>query len=150
GTSNVGCEFWPTVTANNVWANKNQGPFHFGVLLGNVSATDPVEVTINGPNGAQALNPPLAAGEARAVPLDWILDLKGPDWTLPFAPIGPTQSVKKLDAAYRVRSSGPIVAYQWSALEPSATGSQAACPRLAFDRDGCHAYSTEASILLPA
>ena len=48
GTSNVGCDFWSTVTANNVWTSDRDAGgagLHFGVLLGNTS-TKAATVTI--------------------------------------------------------------------------------------------------------
>ena len=53
GMSYEGCEFWPTVTANHVWSDPTHiggenGGFHFGVLLGNVSP-GVANVQISGP-----------------------------------------------------------------------------------------------------
>src|SRR4051812_7371748 len=46
GLSYRGCDFWPTVTSNSVWSDRQHqgdGGFHFGVLLGN----DSTKVTAN-------------------------------------------------------------------------------------------------------
>src|SRR5262245_7346176 len=42
--SYVGCDYWPTVTANNVWSI-----FDYTVVVSNTSSTA-VDVTVTGPN----------------------------------------------------------------------------------------------------
>jgi len=149
GMSNVGCDFWPTVTANSVWKS-----FHFGVLLGNVSTSKRAIVTITGPalvpsqscdSGSLCLDPL----EVRAVALDWIADLKGADWQTPYQPASPTASVKSPNGAYHVTSNEPLVAYQFNPLEGSISN-VAACPALPGNPNRCYSYSTDASLLLPA
>jgi IgGFc binding protein len=150
GTSNVGCEFLPTVTANNVWGNRNAGGFRFGILLGNVAGkvtTVDIGDTIAGSPRSQKVT--LMPGEVHAVPLDWVLELKGPDWTTPYDAVAPTQSVKKIAGAYRVRSNLPIVAYQFSAQKPAIDDETGACPKMTTGETGCYAHSVDASLLLP-
>ena len=43
--SYVGCDYWPTVTANAVWSD-----FDFAVVIANTGTTD-ASVTVTGPNG---------------------------------------------------------------------------------------------------
>jgi IgGFc binding protein len=152
GMGNVGCDFWPTVTANPVWS----GGFHFGVLLGNVSATKIAIVTITGPGKAQLSSQTCDSGslcldplEVRAVALDWVGELKGADWQTPYQPVGPTTSVKSLNGAYHVTSNEPLVAYQFNPLEGSVPNG-APCPALPGNPTRCYSYSTDASLLLPA
>jgi hypothetical protein len=161
---NEGCDFWPTVTANPVWsdpAHQNQGAFHFGVLLGNVSSeTANVTITIGGETVSSSVLPDgrlqLAPGEARKVPLDWVPELKGADWTQPFEPVAATQSVKKPSGAYHIVSSQPIIAYQFNPLEVVFGDASGTCPFLTESGvsenqgHGCYSYSTDASLLLPS
>jgi hypothetical protein len=146
GSSNVGCEFWPTVTANGVFGGS--GGFAFGVLVGNASGSDG-SVTITG-GGASPMTVPLAAGEARLVELPFVAKLKGPDWQTPYVPVAPTESVNKVGGAYRIQSNVPIVAYQFNAATPTKPAA-ASCPRAtgAWPVAQCYAYSTDASLLLP-
>jgi hypothetical protein len=146
-----GCEFWPTVTFNGVWADRSRvsdtgGFFHFGVLLGNVSPTNGASVRITGPATEQAFT--LAPGESRPVILDWVPDLKGPDWEVPYQPAAPTQSIKKANGAYRVVSDRPIIAYQFNSLENQIQDTRG-CPSIAGANGDCFSYSNDASLLLP-
>jgi IgGFc binding protein len=151
GMGYQGCEFLPTVTFNSVWSDRaraNDPPsgFHFGILLGNVSTTAPANVTITGPTSERTVR--LQPGEAQPFTLDWVLDLKGPDWEVPYQPGNPTQSVKKANGAYRIVSDKPIIAYQFNAYEneiPDARG----CPAIAGESARCYAYSGDGSLLLP-
>jgi hypothetical protein len=151
GMGYQGCEFLPTVTFNSVWADRaraNDPPsgFHFGILLGNVSSTASASVTITGPTADQTYT--LPPGESKPIMLDWVLDLKGPDWEVPYQPASPTQSIKKASGAYRVVSDKPIIAYQFNAYEneiPDARG----CPAITGESARCYAYSGDGSLLLP-
>jgi len=150
GMGYQGCEFLPTVTANSVWANRadvtGTGGFHFGIVLGNVSATSSAQVRITGPNTDQSFM--LGPGDARTQPLDWMLDLKGPDWEVPYQPGGPTQSIKKANGAYRVVSDRPIIVYQFSSLETEITDTRD-CPYVTGASANCYSYSSDGSLLLP-
>jgi len=150
GTSNVGCDFWPTVTANSVWGpdSGTMAPdsFHFGVLIGNTSATDRADITITGPQ--PPMIPPLQPREVRAVVLPWVPELKGSDWRTPYQPVGMTESVNKLNGAYHIVSNQPIVAYQFSPLEGTIAASNG-CPAIPAGRNNCYSYSADASLLIP-
>ncbi|MET0594619.1 MAG: IgGFc-binding protein [Polyangiaceae bacterium] len=154
GMGYIGCEFWPTVTSNPVWTDRakvNDGPagFHFGVLLGNVSTDMAATVTIgSSPTTEQTYT--IAPGETRTVALDWIHDLKGADWDVPYQPASPTQSIKKANGAYRVQSNRPIIAYQLNALENEIARVRG-CPTTSTgSSSNCYAYSSDGSLLLPA
>jgi hypothetical protein len=151
GPGYQGCEFWPTVTANRVWTGSGAGPgFHFGVLLGNPS-TSRVDVEITGgddPTVSLTLEP----GEAREVKLDWASSttmLKGSDWASPFVPASSVASVSAPNAAYRITSKAPIVAYQFNPIEDKLVSANG-CPALPGGNGGCYSYSTDASLLIPA
>src|SRR5689334_13680326 len=97
GMGYQGCDFLPTVTFNGVWTDRahvNDTPagFHFGILVGNVSTTSDVTVKVSGPTPDVTYT--LMPGESRKVPLDWVPDLKGPDWDVPYQPGSPTQSLQ--------------------------------------------------------
>jgi hypothetical protein len=143
--SNVGCDFWPTVSANSVWG-PNLG-FHFGVLLGNTSATDKADITITGP-APMPIPVTLQPREVQAVALPWVPELKGSDWRTPYQPVGPTESVNKLNGAYHIVSNQPIVAYQFSPLEGTIAASNG-CPAIPAGRNSCYSYSADASLLIP-
>ncbi|HKQ71498.1 MAG TPA: IgGFc-binding protein [Polyangiaceae bacterium] len=153
GMGYQGCEFWPTVTANAVWSDRThssaKGGFHFGVLLGNVSTTTAANVTVSRAGKSESVT--ILPGAVLSKPLDWVLELKGADWEMPFLPAGPVQSVNKLDGAYHVVSDQPIVAYQFNALEGKLDGAEG-CPMLPGNagEGGCYAYSNDASLLIPA
>jgi hypothetical protein len=150
GMSYQGCEFLPTVTANSVWANGavdgGTGGFHFGIVLGNVSTTSSAQIRITGPNSEQSFM--LGPGDTRTQSLDWVLDLKGPDWEDPYQPGSPAQSVKKANGAYRVRSDRPIIVYQFSSLENEITDTRD-CPAVGGATANCYSYSSDGSLLLP-
>jgi hypothetical protein len=153
GMGYVGCEFWPTVTPNPVWTDRariNDAPagFRFGVLVGNVSTTDAARVTVSGGAYTSEQSYTVPAGESRTIPLDWIQDLKGPDWETPYQPGSPTASIKKANGAYKLQSDRPIVAYQLNSLEneiPDVRG----CPSIAGASSSCYSYSSDGSLLLP-
>jgi hypothetical protein len=163
GTNNVGCDFWATGTPNNVWGGPpDQTPntwnvgLHFGVLLGNLSATV-AKVYIDGPRWDGSpwtpLDQPVTLGprEVKTVNLIWVKDLKGNDWQIPWQPASSTQSANVFNGAHHIRSTQPIVAYQFSPVEVNAqTGTNpAACPTIPGSPSGCFSYSTDASLLLP-
>jgi hypothetical protein len=150
GTGSQGCEFWPTITANRVWSGSGGIGFHFGVLLGNPSATQTVDVEITGGDGApQKIT--LNALEAREVKLDWGTGraLKGSDWSSPFVPSSSEASVTAAGGAYHLRSAAPIVAYQFNPIEDKLVPGNG-CPMLPGGNGGCYSYSSDASLLLPA
>jgi hypothetical protein len=150
GMGYQGCDFLPTVTANSVWGDRarvsDTGGFHFGIVIGNVSSTSSTEIRITGPTSERVFT--LLAGEARTESLDWILDLKGPDWEVPYQPGSPTQSIKKASGAYRVRSDRPIIVYQFNSLENEIRNTRG-CPVVSGVSANCYAYSSDGSLLLP-
>jgi hypothetical protein len=150
GMGYQGCEFLPTVTANNVWADRahvsDTGGFHFGIILGNVSATATAEIRITGPTSEMSF--PLGPSESRTQILDWVPELKGPDWEVPYQPGSITQSIKKANGAYRVVSNKPIVVYQFNSLESEIDDTRG-CPPVPGAGAYCYSYSSDGSLLLP-
>ena len=150
GMGNQGCEFWPTVTANSVWSDRthviDNAGFHFGLLIGNVSTTTPATVKISGPMPETSYT--VMPGETKSVVLDWVFDLKGSDWEVPYQPGTPLQSVKKANGAYHVVSDRPIIVYQMNSLENEVRDTPG-CPAVSGASANCYSYSSDGSLLLP-
>src|SRR4051812_34273334 len=70
--SYVGCDYWPTITGNNVWSI-----FDFAVVVANASG-QPAQITITGPNATNQ-TATVAAGQLQKFYLPWVTSLKGPD-----------------------------------------------------------------------
>jgi hypothetical protein len=123
GNSYVGCEYYPTVTANVVSAT-----FSFAVAISNTSAK-PASVTIT--RGAQTISTvTVAANSVQIVNLPWVNELKGGGDTSSF----PT-SVLLAQGAYKLLSSRPVTVYQYSPL--------------AYAGGGTNSFTNDASLLLP-
>ncbi len=125
GSSYLGCDYFPTVTANLVDTS-----FHFAVAVSNTSASN-ATVTIT--KGAAVIKTvTVAPNNVQIVTLPWDLTLKGPSGgsVLPFP-----ASVKVAQGAYRLRSTQPVSVYQFNPLE--------------YTLNGLFSYSNDASILLP-
>jgi hypothetical protein len=146
GPGYIGCEFWPTVTANNVWGTQTEG-FRFGVIVGNTSATEMAAITITG-NGTVEQHQ-VWPGRVKAIELDWASSLKGPSWTTPDAPVGPVQSAIAPGSAYELRSNVPLIAYQFNPLDSHLDPSPIKCPVLPGETV-CSSHSGDAALLLPA
>jgi hypothetical protein len=122
--SYVGCDYWPTVTANGVWSI-----FDYAV-----AGSTPADVTVTGPNAVNQ-KVTVAPGEIQKIYLPWVPALKGPDWDgdgnekrLP--PLGSTLAK---GGAYHLVSTAPVVVYQFNALEYAPKGGPpgkdwSACP----------------------
>lgn len=125
GQSYIGCDYWPTVTANLVATT-----FNFAVAVSNTtSQTATITVTKGaatvttatvGPNSVQVIN------------LPWEPTLKGPTSgaATPFP-----SSVRVNQGAYRLRSNQPVTVYQFNPLE--------------YQLSGQFSFTNDASILLP-
>src|SRR5262249_29702020 len=67
--SYVGCDYWPTVTANPVW-----NEFDFAVVIANTGTTDAM-VTVTGPSAfSQTVTVP--ASQLQKIYLPWVTSLK--------------------------------------------------------------------------
>ncbi|MBK8995237.1 MAG: IgGFc-binding protein [Myxococcales bacterium] len=142
----IGCDFWPTVVANNVWSI-----FDFAVVVAN--AGDQVADVVVERNGSQ-----VAAGQVQPNGLEkfylpWVPELKGPDANATGSATPLTQTVRAPGGAYHLTSSVPVTVYQFNALEYKGQGGPpgknwSSCPGTSSGI-GCFSFSNDASLLLP-
>ncbi len=126
GTSYIGCEYYPTVTANLT----DSGTFHFAVAVSN---TTNVEAALTITRGAAVVvSDKVAPNSVKVVSLPWIEELKGP--SSGFATPMP-QSILVPQGGYRLRSTQPVTVYQFNPLE--------------YTLGGVPSYTNDASLLLP-
>jgi hypothetical protein len=138
----VGCDYWPTVTANLV-----QDVFDFAVAVANVGS-DTANITVTGPNGVKK-TATVAGGSLEKIYLPWVPELKGG------ALIPIMASVLSKGGAYHLVSDRPVVVYQFNPLEFRAKGGEpgkdwSKCQKLDFTAPDCYSYSNDASLLLPS
>ena len=148
GSSYVGCDYYPTVTANPVFSG-----FSFAVAVSN-TGTEPADVIVTRGSATQT-EVAVPAGELRIIPLPWVAELKGGDQdscqTPP--PRGPTLLVA--DGAYRLRSNRPVSVYQFNPLEyelspiPEGCPLRNDCPGSPPRDEGCLSFSNDASLIFP-
>jgi hypothetical protein len=150
--SYVGCDYWPTVTANGVWSI-----FDFAAVVANTGKSE-AEVTVTGPNSVnkKVTVPP---GELRKIYLPWVPALKGGDANAAGQPPAFTSSVVAGGGAYHLVSTRPVIVYQFNALEYKGAGGEgpnggakdwSKCPGSGAFGTGCFSYSNDASLLLPS
>ncbi len=140
GRSYLGCDYWPTVTANS----QLDAQFQFGVVLSNPQ-TYTVRANITGGGLTQPRTVTLAPGAVETVTLPWVNEL------IQFNPLNPgcrgteiggcpgatpARSVLRRNGAYHVQANGPIAAYQFNPLNFARTG-------------GYFSFTNDASLLLP-
>ena len=140
----VGCDYWPTVTANNVWSI-----FDYAVVVSNIGKT-PADVTVTGPSSTN-VKVTVAPGSLEKVYLPWVPALKGPDANNRGEATAMTASAFAKGGAYHLVSTVPVVVYQFNALEYKGAGGPPAknwssCP----NNLNCFSYSNDASLLLPS
>ncbi len=146
--SYVGCDFWPTVTANSVWPI-----FDFTVVVANTQDTA-AQVSIER-NGSVIGQGTVPANGLQKFFLPWVDALKGP----PVTSCGYLESVldtsvRATGGAYHLTSSVPVTVYQFSALEYKGQGGPdgkdwSQCPASSCPGLSCLSYSNDASLLLP-
>jgi hypothetical protein len=151
--SHVGCDFWPTVTANNVWTI-----FDFAVVVAN-AGQQTAEVSVTGPNAVN-LNAQIPAGTSQTIYLPWVLPLKGPDSDNCGSATPISATVMQPGGAYHLVSTRPVAVYQLNALEYKGAGGPpgkdwSACPgnqtcASSMASIGCFSFSNDASLLLPS
>lgn len=148
GRSHIGCDFWPTVTANSAWSKW----FPFGVLV--VNTTDqPATLLVTRGNDI-VLQRSVPPSGVEVLELPWIDALKGPDADSAGNVDPPSSSVLSRSAdgggAYRLRSDQPVVVTQFNTLQSlDADGISAGCPPDSISGE-CLSYSNDASLLLPS
>jgi hypothetical protein len=148
----VGCDYWPTVTANQVWSI-----FDYAVVVANAGSTV-ASVTVTGPmstNQTTAVNP----GELATIYLPWVPALKGADGDNCGTVVPFTASVLAAASAYHLVSTVPVIVYQFNALEYAGQGgppgkSWSSCPgstacASSATEIGCYSFTNDASLLFP-
>jgi hypothetical protein len=146
--SYVGCDYWPTVTGNNVWSI-----FDYAVVVANASGQS-AQITITGPNATNQ-TATVAAGQLQKFYLPWVTSLKGPDADGIGSATPMTASVIAHGGAYHLVSTVPVSVYQFNALEYQPTGGPqgknwSSCPNDQLSGIQCFSYSNDASLLLPS
>ncbi len=137
--SYIGCDFWPTITANPVFDE-----FSYAVVVANAQEVEAV-IEITGPNGF-ATSVTVPAGELGTIELPWVTELKGPTYNAPNGDFGRlTTSLSMVAGAYHMTSSVPVTTWQFSPLKYAQEG--AACGALG---DTCRSASNDASLLIPS
>jgi hypothetical protein len=151
--SYIGCDYWPTVVANNVWSI-----FDFAVVVANTGASS-ADVTVTGPGGFST-STKVDPSTLQKIYLPWNSTLKGPDTDSCGQATPLSASVRSNKGAYHLVASVPVTVYQFNALEYKGQGGPAgkswsACPGndmcpLTFTTIGCYSFSNDASLLLPS
>jgi hypothetical protein len=150
--SYIGCDYWPTITANNVWS-----VFDFAVVVANAGMAA-ADITVTGPASTNT-KATVAPGQLTKIYLPWVSVLKGVDWDTCTAATPFSASVLARSAAYHLVSSVPVTVYQFNALEYVGQGGAAgkdwtSCPGaqtcdIFGGPAGCYSFSNDASLLLP-
>ncbi len=142
GHTYVGCDFWPTITANPVWQE-----FLPAVVVANGTMTD-ATVTIDGPAGFHQ-SVIVKAGGLETVMLKWVMELKGPEFSLANTSAGRlTASSRVTGGAYHMVSSVPVTAWQFSPLKYTLEAQD--CMRITHGAGGCRSATNDASLLIPS
>lgn len=140
GRSYLGCEYWATVTANSQLATS----FQFAVVLSNPNPYA-VQASITGGGLTMARGIQLAPGAVHTEVLPWVPELlqNNPTFVGCRAPGDPTcrgtdpaRSALRRNGAYRIRTNGPIAAYQFNPLTYQSP-------------QGYASFTNDASLLLP-
>ncbi len=157
--SYVGCDYWPTVTANNVWSS-----FDFAVIVAN-AGNEPADVEVEQGGTKVGQTVTVAPNSLEKIYLPWVPALKGGDADScgTAKPLGGTLGAVK--GAYHLTSTRPVTVYQFNALEYKGAGGppgkswascagNKACDNIASPsygtKIGCFSFSNDASILLPS
>ncbi len=156
--SYIGCDYWPTVLANNVWSI-----FDYAVVVAN-AGTAPASITVTGPGGVNQ-TATVAAAALTKIYLPWVSALKGTDSDSCGSSTPLAGSVLGAASAYHLVSTVPVTVYQFNALEYKGAGgpagkSWAGCLGNTRCTDvnspnfgakvGCFSFSNDASLLLPS
>lgn len=152
----VGCDFWPTVVANNVWSI-----FDYAVVVANASDEE-ATVEVDG-NGITKKTVTVAPQSLAKIYLPWNPALKGPDTNSCGAATPLASSVFSAKGAYHLVASRPVTVYQFNALQYKGAGGEAGkdwstCPGNtdckpptgAAYKVGCFSFSNDASLLMPS
>lgn len=149
--TNIGCDFWPTVTANMVW-----DIFDYALVVTN-AGDEPADVTVER-DGDAVDDATVAPGDTHTFYLPWVRDLKGVQSDCAGnIPSDTQETVLVRGGAYHVTSTVPVALYQFSSIEysPASGGPPgkdwSACPANACaDTVECFSYSNDASLVVPS
>jgi hypothetical protein len=151
--SYIGCDYWPTVTANNVWSI-----FDYAVVVANAGAVA-ADITVTGPGNTNQ-TATVQPNSLTKIYLPWVSVLKGADSDSCGEATPLTSSVLARSAAYHLVSSVPVTVYQFNALEYKGQGGAAgkdwsSCPGNQICAQegqavGCYSFTNDASLLLPS
>lgn len=150
--SYVGCSYWPTTVANNVWSI-----FDFAVVVANAGDL-PADVTVT--RGAATVSTTtVAPNGAATIYLPWVPELKGQDANACGTAVALDESVMARGGAYHLVSTVPVTVYQFNALQFRGQGGPSgkdwsSCPGNFPCPDdglvyGCNSFTNDASLLLP-
>jgi hypothetical protein len=131
GTSYIGCEYYPTVTGNDV----DKTTFDYAVAIANTSSAVAM-VTIDGAGTATqtiTVNPNSVVVQILPWQLDLTLCPSAQTMDGCFSGVQPAALVTK--GAYHVRSTSPVTIYQFNSLE--------------YEKNGAFSYTNDASLLIP-
>jgi hypothetical protein len=120
GLSYIGCDYYPTVTANVVGNN-----FHFAVAVANTTG-QPANVRIDQGNNVVAMAM-VAPNGVSVINLPWVASLKGS---------ANSATLMAVDGAYRLRSDQPVTVYQFDPVEYTLGPNN-------------NSFTNDASLLLP-
>lgn len=121
--SYIGCEYWPTTTINIPSELDEAFEFNFGVVVHNANS-HAAHVTITR-NSIWVAEADVQPGQLHTFELRYVSALNGNEH----------ESVKVPGGAYRLNSTLPVTAYQFSPLD--------------FSLNGAYSYTNDASLLLP-
>jgi hypothetical protein len=148
----IGCDFWPTVTANIVWSI-----FDYTVVVAN-AGTQTANVTVT-QAGSTLATVTVAPDSLEKIYLPWVPSLKGADGDSCAKLVALPSSVFQAEGAYHLVSDVPVTVYQFNALEYAPQGGPqgkdwSSCPGSMVNAEcmppvGCYSYSNDASLLLP-
>lgn len=141
--SYVGCDFWPTVTANPVWTE-----FKPAVVVANGGA-EVADITVTGPNGFSKTES-IPPGELRTVLLEWVDGLKGPLWAANTSTGRLVNSSRVDGGAYHLTATRPVTAWQFNPLKYRMPRAECGSIPLGGEATECRSASNDASILLPS
>ncbi len=129
--SYIGCEYWPTTTANPVDSAFDND---FGVVVHNDNDM-PAQVTIT-KGGSQVAQESVQPGQLKVIKLTFDMDLKNAE-----------ESVQVSGGAHHLVSNIPVTVYQFSPLNYKTPDD---CSDNILWGDCTFSYSNDASLLLPA
>ncbi len=131
--SYIGCEYWPTSTANSQLDDAFDS--NFGVVVFNDNQSAATVRIYRG--GTQVASQTVSANASHTFELAYDSDLKGTYFS--------EQTVLKANGAYRLTSTLPVTVYQFNPLDYQINQPCVSDP----SEDPCFSYTNDAALLLP-